>query len=113
MKPKKNIITKVAGAAIKAVTKSSPAKSAAKANARGLKAANKPVSKNNRNRFGDGEMSSYLKSTKPARTNRTRAEGKSSPKGVVEIQGKNYNTGGPAEKKMAELRKIQQIKKSK
>ena len=41
-------------------------------NARGLKAANKPVSKNNRNRFGDGEMSAYLKSTKPARANRTR-----------------------------------------
>ena len=31
-------------------------------NARGLKAANKPVSKNNRNRFGDGEMPAYLKS---------------------------------------------------
>jgi len=45
---------------------------AAKANAHGLKAANKPVSKNNRNRFGDGEMSAYLKSAKPARANRTR-----------------------------------------
>lgn len=39
---------------------------------RGLKAANKPVSKNNRNRLGDGEMSAYLKSIKPARPNRTR-----------------------------------------
>ena len=37
-------------------------KAEAKANARGLKAANKPVSKNNRNRFGDGEMPAYLKS---------------------------------------------------
>ena len=45
----------------------------AKANARGLKAANKPVSKNNRDRFGDGEMRSYLKSAKPARANRTRS----------------------------------------
>ena len=41
-------------------------------NTRGLKAANKPVSKNNRNRFGDGEMPAYLKSEKPARANRTR-----------------------------------------
>jgi hypothetical protein len=48
------------------------AKATVKGNARGLKAANKPVSKNNRNRFGDGEMSSYLKSAKPARANRTR-----------------------------------------
>jgi len=47
-------------------------KAQAKANKRGLKAANKPVSKNNRNRFGDGEMSAYLKSIKPARPNRTR-----------------------------------------
>jgi len=47
-------------------------KKEAKANKRGLKAANKPVSKNNRNRFGDGEMSAYLKSIKPARPNRTR-----------------------------------------
>ena len=54
-------------------------KAEAKASARGLKAANKPVSKNNRNRFGDGEMSAYLKSLKPARANRTRA-GKSVPK---------------------------------
>ena len=41
-------------------------------NTRGLKAANKPVSKNNRNRFGDGEMPSYLKSIPPLRANRTR-----------------------------------------
>jgi len=47
-------------------------KSEAKANTRGLKAANKPVSKNNRNRFGDGEMSSYLKNAKSARANRVR-----------------------------------------
>jgi len=33
-------------------------------------------------------------------------------KGVVEIQGKKYNTGGPAEKKMAELRKEQTPSKS-
>lgn len=32
---------------------------------------------------------------------------KPAPKGVVEIQGKKYNTGGPAEKKMGELRKVQ------
>jgi len=29
------------------------------------------------------------------------------PKGVVEIQGKKYTTGGPAEKKMEKLRKVQ------
>jgi len=64
----------------KAAAANTPANRAkAKANARGLKAANKPVSKNNRNRFGDGEMSAYLKSLKPARANRTRA-GKSVPK---------------------------------
>lgn len=45
-------------------------------NARALKAANKPVSKSNRNRFGDGEMSAYLKSAKPARANRTRSGNK-------------------------------------
>ena len=50
-------------------------------NARGLKAANKPVSKNNRNRFGDGEMSAYLKSTKPARANRTRLGNTANKKG--------------------------------
>lgn len=33
-------------------------------------------------------------------------------KGVVEIQGKKYNTGGPAEKKMAKLRKEQTPSKS-
>jgi hypothetical protein len=58
---------------------SAPKKAKTKSDARGLKAANKPVSKGNRNRFGDGEMSSYLKSAKPARANRTRA-GKSVPK---------------------------------
>ena len=53
IKPKKNPVTKlvVAGAkaAIKAV-KPTAAKSAAKANARGLKAANKPLSKGNAKR---------------------------------------------------------------
>ena len=34
------------------------------------------------------------------------------PKGVVEVQGKKYNTGGPAEKKMAKLRKEQTPSKS-
>lgn len=49
--------------------------------ARALKAANKPVSKNNRNRFGDGEMSAYLKSAKPARANRTRLGNTANKKG--------------------------------
>lgn len=50
-------------------------------NARGLKAANKPVSKNNRDRLGDGEMPAYLKSTKPARANRTRLGNTANKKG--------------------------------
>jgi len=57
---------------VKAVKKAAAKKSASNANKRGLKAANKPVSKNNRNRFGDGEMSAYLKNTPPARPNRIR-----------------------------------------
>ena len=73
MKPKKSIITKVAGAAIKAVTKSSPANSAAKANARGLKAANKPLSKGNAKApFKGGMSADVLKNSPPARANRER-----------------------------------------
>lgn len=77
MKPKKSIITKVAGAAIKAVTKSSPAKSAAKANARGLKAAQKPTnktgSKADRAQRADLiNQSNLIKNASPARANRTR-----------------------------------------
>lgn len=47
------------------------AKTEAKANARGLKAANKPVSKNNAG-VGGPKMEAILKRATPARTNRTR-----------------------------------------
>jgi hypothetical protein len=46
-------------------------KAEAKANARGLKAANKPVSKNNRN-VGGPVLTGILKRSEPARANRTR-----------------------------------------
>ena len=46
-------------------------KAEAKANARGLKAANKPVSKNNRN-VGGPVLTGIIKRSEPARANRTR-----------------------------------------
>ena len=46
-------------------------KAETKANARGLKAANKPVSKNNRN-VGGPVLTAILKRSEPARPNRTR-----------------------------------------
>lgn len=52
---------------------STPAtKSEAKANARGLKAANAPVSKNNAGQTGSKLKSDILKNAKPARPNRIR-----------------------------------------
>jgi hypothetical protein len=47
------------------------AKEEIKGNARGLKAANKPVSKNNRN-VGGPKLTAILKRSEPARPNRTR-----------------------------------------
>jgi hypothetical protein len=46
-------------------------KAEAKANKRGLKAANKPVSKNNRN-MGGATLKGIIKNAKPARPNRER-----------------------------------------
>lgn len=65
-------LTPVGRVAKGVATASKVAKAEAKANARGLKAANKTVSKNNRYRTGDGEMHSYLLNEKPARPNHTR-----------------------------------------
>ncbi len=53
---------------INSAKKSAPS---TKANARGLKAANKPVSKNNRN-VGGPVLTGILKRSEPARANRTR-----------------------------------------
>ena len=47
-------------------------KAEAKANARGLKAANKPVSKNNRGQTASQLKTDILKNAKPARPNRVR-----------------------------------------
>jgi hypothetical protein len=93
------------------------AKKAAKtaaANARGLKAANAKVSKNNAGQTGSKLKSDVLKNSPPARANRTRggslrtlrAEGKTGPNYQIEIQGKMYSLPA-AEKKMAALRKLQ------
>lgn len=80
MRPKKNPVTKLvaagAKAAIKAV-KPTAAKSAAKANARGLKAAQKPTnktgSKADRAQRADLiNQSNLIKNASPARANRTR-----------------------------------------
>ena len=66
-------VTRVVGGITGKGSKSvNPTYAESRANKRGLKAANKPVSKNNRNRFGDGEMPNYLKNTPPARPNRVR-----------------------------------------
>ena len=90
-------------------------KTAAKANARGLKAANKPLSKGNAKApFKGGDSANVLKNSPPARANRTRggslrtlrAEGKTGPNYQIEIQGKMYSLPA-AEKKMAALRKLQ------
>jgi hypothetical protein len=48
------------------------AKATAKANARGLKAANKPVSKNNRGQTASQFKTDILKNATPARPNRVR-----------------------------------------
>ena len=88
--------------------------SSGKANARGLKAANAKVSKNNAGETGSKLKSDVLKNSPPARANRTRggslrtlrAEGKTGPNYQVEIEGKMYSLPA-AEKKMAALRKLQ------
>ena len=105
-------VAKTAATAVKSATKVS---SAARANARGLKAANKPLSKGNAKApFKGGDSANVLKNSPPARANRTRggslrtlrAQGKTGPNYQVEIQGKMYSLPA-AEKKMAELRKLQ------
>jgi len=60
--------------AVKAVKKAVAKKSASNANKRGLKAANKPVSKDNAYQYGYiGSLSSNrIKNTPPARPNRVR-----------------------------------------
>jgi hypothetical protein len=62
----------VLGAVKKQIKDAKPlSKAEAKANKRGLKAANKPVSKNNRN-MGGATLKGIIKNAKPARPNRER-----------------------------------------
>ena len=62
----------VLGAVKKQIKNAKPLpKAEAKANKRGLKAANKPVSKNNRN-MGGPTLKGIIKNEKPARPNRER-----------------------------------------
>ena len=73
MKPKKNPVTKLVAAGVKAATKSA----AKKANARGLKAANKPTNKtgskaDRRDRQTFQGNSNLIKNADPARPNRVR-----------------------------------------
>lgn len=80
MKPKKNPVTKLIGAGAKAVIKAAKptaAKSAAKANARGLKAAQKPTNKtgskaDRAQRSTLQGNANLIKNADPARPNRTR-----------------------------------------
>jgi hypothetical protein len=80
MRPKKNPVTKLIGAGVKAAIKAvkpTAAKSAAKANARGLKAAQKPTNKtgskaDRAQRANLINQSNLIKNASPARANRTR-----------------------------------------